>query len=68
MYFGPISGGLGFAQQACPTGKEFEKGYNEAEFLVDFVTDADRQGKGDALADHYASSSLAKENQQQLDT
>lgn len=67
MYFGPISGGLSFAQQACPDAREFEKGYNEAEFLVDFVTDADRQGKGSALADYYASSSLAEENCRQLE-
>jgi hypothetical protein len=30
--------------------------------------DADRQGKGDALADFYESSSLAKENKVELST
>jgi len=38
VYFGPIDGGLAFAQEACPNLKEMEKGYNDAEFLVDFVT------------------------------
>ncbi len=27
--------------------------YNEAEYLVDFVTEADRQGRGEELAMHY---------------
>ncbi len=35
--------------------------------LPDAPADADRQGRGDALADHYSSSTLAKENDQQLD-
>uniref|UniRef100_A0A7S3VU76 ABC transporter domain-containing protein n=1 Tax=Dunaliella tertiolecta TaxID=3047 RepID=A0A7S3VU76_DUNTE len=67
VYFGPISGGLAFAQQACPNLKEMEAGYNDAEFLVDFVTDADRQGRGNVLADFYDTSALAKENDQHLE-
>lgn len=36
--------------------------YNEAEFLVDFVTEADRKGHSDSLAEHYANSQLCKDN------
>lgn len=29
------------------------QGYNDAEYLVDLITEADRQGRGGELADHY---------------
>uniref|UniRef100_A0A7S3VTN2 ABC transporter domain-containing protein n=1 Tax=Dunaliella tertiolecta TaxID=3047 RepID=A0A7S3VTN2_DUNTE len=68
VYFGPISGGVTFAQEACPNLKEMEAGYNDAEFLVDLVTDGDRHGRGDRMADYYDKSALAKENIQHLET
>ncbi len=33
--------------------------YNDAEYLVDLITEADRLGKGEMFADAYANSSLA---------
>ncbi|GFH26288.1 ABC transporter domain-containing protein, partial [Haematococcus lacustris] len=68
VYFGPIHGGLEFASSALTGVKEMSEGYNEAEFLVDFVTEADRQGKGEALAEHYTNSELRKKNCAQLAT
>ncbi|KAJ9505479.1 hypothetical protein QJQ45_025438, partial [Haematococcus lacustris] len=68
VYFGPIHGGLEFASSALTGVKEMSEGYNEAEFLVDFVTEADRQGKGEALAEHYTNSELCKKNCAQLAT
>ncbi len=35
-------------------------------YLVDYVTEADRQGRGAVLADHYANSSLCAENGAEL--
>ncbi len=51
----------------CSGVKEMSEGYNEAEFLVDFVTEAARQGRGGELAKYYAGSALAKENSATLD-
>ena len=53
-------------QSVCPNMKEMEAGYNEAEFLAYWVTDADSQGQGDELVEHSYSSALAKENQKEL--
>lgn len=66
VYFGPIGGGSAFAREACPSVKEMSSGYNEAEFLVDFVTEADRQGRGADLADHYQASALRRTNDEML--
>lgn len=43
-----------FAQSGCPNPKEYLSGYNDAEYLVDLVTEADLSGKSDCMADHYA--------------
>lgn len=43
-----------FAQSACPNVKEYLPGYNDAEYLVDLVTEADLAGQADKMADHYA--------------
>ena len=53
--------------QSVPNMKEMEAGYNEAEFLAYWVTDADSQGQGDELVEHSYSSALAKENQKELE-
>ncbi|GAX75671.1 hypothetical protein CEUSTIGMA_g3114.t1 [Chlamydomonas eustigma] len=66
LYFGPSVGAAAFAISITPKVKEMSAGYNEAEFLVDLVTEADRQGKGSEIADAYEASSLCKENQGQL--
>ncbi|KAL6759459.1 P-loop containing nucleoside triphosphate hydrolase protein [Haematococcus lacustris] len=66
VYFGPTHGGLEFANSALTGVKEMSEGYNEAEFLVDYVTEADRQGKGEALAEHYTNSELHMKNCVQL--
>lgn len=67
VYFGPTKGSSDFARCGCSGVKEMTAGYNEAEFLVDFVTEADRQGRGSELAQHYANSDLYKANKEQLD-
>lgn len=67
VYFGDTSEGAQFAINACPHGvKEMTAGYNQAEFLVDLVTEADRQGKGAEIAKGYESSALKKANDAQL--
>lgn len=66
VYFGPINGGLQFVQSVDPN-MHMDQGYNEAEFLVDWVTDADRQGRGDELASLYNASKLAQQNMQELE-
>lgn len=67
VYFGPIDGGLKFVQSVSPDMKEMEAGYNDAEFLVDWVTDADRQGRGDEMGENYRTSALAQENMKKLE-
>eukprot|EP00195_Chlamydomonas_chlamydogama_P009759 CAMPEP_0202901782 /NCGR_PEP_ID=MMETSP1392-20130828/14649_1 /ASSEMBLY_ACC=CAM_ASM_000868 /TAXON_ID=225041 /ORGANISM="Chlamydomonas chlamydogama, Strain SAG 11-48b" /LENGTH=615 /DNA_ID=CAMNT_0049588397 /DNA_START=85 /DNA_END=1932 /DNA_ORIENTATION=+ len=66
VYFGAAQGGARFAIEACPKVKQMSAGYNEAEFLVDLVTEADRQGKGAVIADNYDSSQLKRDNDAQL--
>uniref|UniRef100_A0A7S0ULM3 ABC transporter domain-containing protein n=1 Tax=Polytomella parva TaxID=51329 RepID=A0A7S0ULM3_9CHLO len=59
VYFGkPDHGAIVFAQEACPNVKEYLPGYNDAEYLVDLVTEADRIGRAQDLADHYAKSEI----------
>ncbi|KAG2450267.1 hypothetical protein HYH02_004778 [Chlamydomonas schloesseri] len=68
VYFGPRGhNAIEFAQSACPNVKEFLPGYNDAEYLVDLVTEADIAGHSDKFADHYANSELAKENGAKID-
>ncbi|KAG2493535.1 hypothetical protein HYH03_008349 [Edaphochlamys debaryana] len=67
-YFGPRGhSAIEFAQSACPHVKGYLPGYNDAEYLVDLVTEADIAGQGEALTDHYASSSLAQGNAARID-
>ncbi|GFR47309.1 hypothetical protein Agub_g8996 [Astrephomene gubernaculifera] len=68
VYFGPRGhSAIEFVQSACPNVKEYTPGYNDAEYLVDLVTEADIGGKSDLMADHYASSVLAQENGATID-
>mmetsp|Transcript_15663 Transcript_15663/g.27086 ORF Transcript_15663/g.27086 Transcript_15663/m.27086 type:complete len:488 (-) Transcript_15663:808-2271(-) len=67
LYFGDIAESTKFATSGCSGVKEMTAGYNEAEFLVDFVTEADRQNRGGELADYYLSTALAKSNMAELD-
>lgn len=60
VYFGPQGcAALTFFQESCPHIKAYEKGYNDAEYLVDLITEADRFGKGHEFADAYANSQIA---------
>eukprot|EP00955_Chlamydomonas_euryale_P027378 288781-Chlamydomonas_euryale.AAC.1 len=68
VYFGPTSEATSFAISKCPKVKEMSGGYNDAEFLVDLVTEADRQGKGNEIAEGYYNSSLRERNVAQLDS
>jgi hypothetical protein len=56
------AGSAVFATSVCKDVKVMEAGYNEAEFLVDFVTEADRKQRGGELADHYDMSDLEAKN------
>ena len=49
---------IGFARSVCPDVKEYVEGYNDAEYLVDLVTEADHMGKGGDMAAFYAASQL----------
>ncbi|KAG2482622.1 hypothetical protein HYH03_018464 [Edaphochlamys debaryana] len=69
VYFGPRGhSAIEFARSACPHVKEYLPGYNDAEYLVDLVTEADQKGKSDDFADHYESSALCKENLAKIDS
>eukprot|EP00798_Chlamydomonas_sp_ICE-L_P008106 gene8106-1352_t len=67
VYFGPASEGPTFAISICPDVKERSDGYNDAEFLVDLITEADRKGRGNEIAVGYAESSLFKANAGRLE-
>jgi len=66
VYFGQTAGAADFATMACPRVKEMTEGYNDAEFLVDLVTEADRQNRGGEVADAYEASDLCKDNMSTL--
>lgn len=66
VYFGPTGDGATFAQQACPGVNVRSLGYNDAEFIVDLMTECDLTGKGDQVANYYESSDLKAENDAQL--
>ena len=55
---------IAFVRSVCPDVEEYEytAGYNnnDAEYLVDLVTKADRMGKGGDMAALYAASQLEK--------
>lgn len=60
---------VNFAQQAASASaanKGYCEGVNDAEWIVDLFTEADRKGQGAAFADYYAKSQLYLENQAQL--
>jgi len=67
VYFGPTTEATAFAISNSPRVKEMTKGYNDAEFLVDLVTEADRQGMGDGIAEAYQKSSLREQNDSVLE-
>ncbi|GLI65656.1 hypothetical protein VaNZ11_009256 [Volvox africanus] len=68
VYFGPRGhSAIEFAQSGCPHPKEFLPGYNDAEYLVDMVTEADIAGQSDKMADFYASSQLFLDNAARID-
>ncbi|EFJ44628.1 hypothetical protein VOLCADRAFT_95021 [Volvox carteri f. nagariensis] len=63
VYFGPRGhSAIEFAQSGCPHPKEFLPGYNDAEYLVDLVTEADLAGESDKMADFYAKVYLSSRN------
>ena len=35
-----------FFTEVCPNVKEFTSGYNDAEYITDLITEADRMGRG----------------------
>jgi len=66
VYFGARAEAITFFQNSCPHVKEYLQGYNDAEYITDLVTEADRLGKGDSFAEAYANSAAAASNRQQL--
>ncbi len=58
VYFGDISSAVPYVRSQCAIGvaKEYSERTNDAEWLVDLFTDADRAGKAGELADAYDSS------------
>lgn len=68
VYFGEQDEtALSYFHNSCPNIKEMTTGYNEAEWLVDLITEADRKGKGNLIADHWANSDLKKKHDDELD-
>ena len=51
---------INFARSVCPDVKEYTAGYNDAEYLVDLLTEADHVGKGGDMTAFYAASQLRK--------
>ena len=43
-----------FFTEVCPNVKEFTSGYNDAEYITDLITEADRMGRGGDFAQAYA--------------
>ena len=43
-----------FFTEVCPNVKEFTSGYNDAEYITDLITEADRMGRGGEFAQAYA--------------
>lgn len=68
VYFGEVANAATFGIASCKGLKERTEGYNDAEFLIDLVTEADHSGKGSDVASYYANSELAEANRQQLET
>ncbi|GLC40038.1 hypothetical protein PLESTB_001517500 [Pleodorina starrii] len=72
VYFGPQDRRAVEYFQSCRPFLESDPerlggpGPNSAEFLVDIITEGDRDGKGPAFADAYESSPLAAENAAEL--
>ena len=58
---------VGYALEHWPHGGKSGADANPAEWLVDIITLADREGTSAVLADAYAGSSLAASNMAQLD-
>ncbi|KAG1675328.1 hypothetical protein FOA52_016002 [Chlamydomonas sp. UWO 241] len=71
VYFGVTGEAAASAIELCPKVKEMTSGYNDAEFLVDLVTEADRQGFSNDgfsndIADRYEKSDLKARTDEQL--
>jgi hypothetical protein len=62
MHFLTTAGSAAFATSLCKDHRTIETGYNEAELLVDFVTEVDRKQRGGELADFYDMSDLEASN------
>jgi hypothetical protein len=59
VYFGSNGAPMTrFVHSAYPEVKAMTPGYNEAEWLVDMVTEADRQNQGPVFAEAYNASPL----------
>ena len=69
VYFGPRGqAAVDYALSSWPIkGVKGDNVANPAEFLVDLITGADREGRAAAFADTYAASPLAASNVQRLD-
>jgi hypothetical protein len=69
VYFGPRGqAAVDYALSSWPNkGVKGDNVANPAEFLVDLITGADREGRAAAFADTYAASPLAASNVQRLD-
>ena len=43
-----------FFTESCPHIKDYTAGYNDAEYITDMITEADRMGKGGDFVQAYA--------------
>ena len=69
VYFGPQgSPAIEYVKSSCPKlAKEEATIYNDAEWLVDLFTEADREGRGGDFADAYDASQRKKENEAKVE-
>ncbi|GAX73408.1 hypothetical protein CEUSTIGMA_g860.t1 [Chlamydomonas eustigma] len=68
VYFGQQGAIIMFFTTYSSNLKEFTPGYNNAEYITDLVTEADRMGKALELAEAYAISPFSSENQVMVDS
>lgn len=68
VYFGERGHSMiEFVKSSAPDVKEYVAGCNDAEYVVDLITEADRLGKGEEFAAHYEQSPLCRENMDDLE-
>ncbi|MEW5308615.1 MAG: hypothetical protein WDW38_000559 [Sanguina aurantia] len=68
VYFGKQGhSAIEFALAVAGDTKEYSPGYNDAEYLVDLITEADHMGRGHVFADHYDQSQLRRDNDAVVD-